>query len=63
MGLSSWFRNASVSEADVRREIWQLGTRHFGQPLEGAIEELKARDLPVRQAMILRACVQKLQSA
>lgn len=63
MGLASWFRRASVSDADVRSEIWRLGTRHRGWPLEGALEELKARDLPARQEMILRACVRKLQSA
>jgi len=62
MGLASWFRSVSVSDADVRGEIWRLGTRHRGWPLEGAIEELKARDLPARQEMILRACVRKLQT-
>lgn len=61
MSLSSWFQNASVSDADVRGEIWRLGGRHFGYPLEGALKELKAQDIPVRQAMILRACVRKLQ--
>lgn len=63
MGLSSWFSGGSVSEADIRREIWRLGGRHFGYPLEGAIKELEAPDLPTRQAMILKACVRKLQGA
>jgi hypothetical protein len=62
MGLASWFKSASVSDADVRGEIWRLGARHRGWPLEGALEELKAQGLPVRQEMILRACVRKLQS-
>ena len=52
---------ASVSAAEVRAEIWRLGTRHRGDPLQGALKELKAPDLPARQAMILRACVRKLQ--
>lgn len=62
MSLSSWFRQAAVSEADVRAEIWRLGARHLGEPLAGALEELKAHDLPMRQAMVLRACVRKLQA-
>jgi hypothetical protein len=61
MSLSSWFRSTLISEADVRAEIWRLGTRHLGWPLEGALDELKAPDLPVRQALLLRACVRKLQ--
>jgi len=61
MSLASWFRDAAITEADVRAEIWRLGTRHLGWPLEGALRELKARDIPVRQAMLLRACVRKLQ--
>lgn len=62
MSFTSWFRGASVSDADVRGEIWRLGGRHFGSPLQGALEELKARDISVRQASILRACVRKLQT-
>ncbi len=61
MNLPSWFRRASISEADVRAEIWRLGTRHLGWPLEGAKDELKAGNLPMRQAMLLRACIRKLQ--
>ena len=58
----SWFRDAAVSNADVRAEIWRLGGRHFGQPLEGALEELRAHDISARQMMVLRACVRKLQT-
>jgi hypothetical protein len=61
MSLASWFQNASVSEAEIRTEIWHLGTRHLGWPLEGALDELKAADLPARRASLLRACVRKLQ--
>jgi len=62
MSLVSWFKSGSVSDADVRGEIWRLGGRHFGSPLQGALEELKARDISTRQALILRACVRKLQT-
>ncbi len=61
MTFGGWLPNATVSAAEVRAEIWRLGTRHRGDVLEGALKELKAPDLPARQAMILRACVRKLQ--
>jgi hypothetical protein len=51
----------SVSEADVTAEIWRLGTRHLGCPLEGALEELKDPDLPAARAALLRACVRQLR--
>jgi len=63
MSLFSWFNTASISDADVRREIWRLGARHFGYPLQGALKELKMPDLPVRQAMLLKVCVRRLQGA
>lgn len=56
----SWFSLGAVSEAQVRAEIWNLGARHFGRPLEGALEELGA-DPPPDRVMLLRACVRKLQ--
>lgn len=61
MNFASWFRSATVDDADVRAEIWRLGTRHLGWPLEGALEELKAPDLTPGRARLLRACVHKLQ--
>lgn len=64
MGLFSWMGGAGgVSEADVRSEVWKLGARHLGEPLAGAIEELKAPDLSAERAQLLRACVRKLRSA
>jgi hypothetical protein len=64
MGLFSWMGGAGgVSEADVRSEVWKLGARHLGEPLAGAIEELKATDLSADRAQLLRACVRKLRSA
>ena len=61
MRLFSWFSLGAVSDIEVRAEIWRLGTRHFGQPLEGALDELKAAGLPPDRALLLRACVKKLQ--
>jgi hypothetical protein len=57
-----WFSGRAVSEREVRAEIWRLGTRHFGEPLEGALGELKAPGLSSDRAQLLRACVRKLQS-
>ncbi len=53
---------AAVGEREVRAEIWRLGTRHFGEPLEGALGELKAPGLSGERAQLLRACVRKLQA-
>ncbi|WP_324087482.1 hypothetical protein [Phenylobacterium sp.] len=62
MSLASWFRSIAPSEADIRAEIWSLGARHHGQPLEGALDELKAPGLPAGRVVLLRACVWKLQA-
>jgi hypothetical protein len=50
-----------VSQAEVRGEIFRLGNRHVGWPLEGALRELNAPGLAPRRASLLRACVRKLQ--
>jgi hypothetical protein len=63
MGLFSWLGVAAVSEADVRAEIWKLGVRHNGWPLEGALDELRVAGLTSGRADLLRACVQKLRAA
>jgi hypothetical protein len=59
--LFSWLPGPQITEAEVRAEIWSLGTRHQGWPLEGALEELKAPGLPAHRVSLLRACVGKLQ--
>ncbi|MEI9890562.1 MAG: hypothetical protein WDN45_08165 [Caulobacteraceae bacterium] len=51
-----------ASDRAVRAEIWRLGGRHMGLPLEGALDELKAPGLPADRAQLLRACVRQLQS-
>ena len=53
---------AAVSDREVRAEIWRLGTRHSGWPLEGALTELGAPGLPAGRAQLLRACVRQLQA-
>lgn len=62
MGLFSWFLGPAVSEADVRAEIWRLGARHSGWPLEGAVAELNGGGLPAGRAQLLRACIRKMQA-
>ena len=61
MNLMSRLMGVAPSAADVRAEIWSLGARHRGQPLEGALYELKAPGIAVRRSVLLRACVGKLQ--
>jgi len=61
MSLGGWLRGRSVSEAEVRTEIWHLGVRHLGWPLEGALDELKADGLSSERALLLQACVRKLR--
>lgn len=61
MSLSSWWRGAMPGDAEVRAEIWKLGTRHLGWPLEGALDELKGPNLSPARAQLLRACVREMQ--
>lgn len=58
--LSRIFRR-SESDAEVRAEIWRLGVRHVGWPLEGALDELREPNLPMARAGLLRACVEKMR--
>jgi hypothetical protein len=61
VNFPAWFGGAQISDADVRAEIWRLGTRHLGEPLQGALAELKTPNLPAPRAQLLRACVRKLK--
>jgi hypothetical protein len=63
MSLFSWIGASGVSDADVRSEVWSLGARHRGEPLAGALEELKSSDLSSERAQLLRACVRKLRNS
>jgi hypothetical protein len=51
-----------AGKAEIRAEIWRLGERHRGWPLEGALAELKEPGLPMARAILLRACVQQLKA-
>jgi len=61
MNLFGWMAGLRISDAEVRAEIWRLGARHFGEPLQGAIGELRKPRLDPKRALLLRACVRKLQ--
>lgn len=61
MNIFSMIFRPAVAEAEVRAEIWRLGVRHVGWPLEGALDELREPNLPPGRAVLLRACVQKLR--
>ena len=62
MSLLRWFLHPEVSAAEIRSEIFLLGGRHQGEPLAGALKELKAEGLPRRRAELLRAVVHQLKS-
>ncbi len=64
MNLSPLLRRLmapGVTPAAIRSEIYFLGTRHRGEALKGAREELKARDLTADRSRLLRAVVNQLQ--
>ncbi len=54
------FRPAGVSPGQLRQEIFSLGGRHRGEPLAGALEELKDPRLSADRRMLLRAVVRHL---
>lgn len=59
--FASWWMGAFPSEAEVRAEIWNLGARHRGDPLDGALGELKAPAIVRARAQLLRACIRELR--
>lgn len=63
VSLFSWLGGVAVSDQEVRSEIWRLGGRHLGFPLEGALKELNDPQIPRGRAELLRACVRKLQAS
>ena len=62
MSLSSWLGGSKPSAAEIRAEIWSLGARHHGLPLEGALKELTGGGVPPARAQLLRACVRELKA-
>jgi hypothetical protein len=61
MNLLSMIFRPGLAEAEVRAEIWRLGVRHVGWPLEGALEELRQPNLSLDRTVLLRACVDRLR--
>jgi hypothetical protein len=51
-----------ISSAAVRAEIWSLGARYYGEPLDGALRELDTPQLDPARAGLLRACVRQLRA-
>ena len=60
MSLFSWLPSGP-SDADIRSEVWKLGVRHRGEPLDGALAELKAGDLSAQRSQLLHACVRQMK--
>jgi hypothetical protein len=60
MSFETWVAGRAVDPAGIRAEIWNLGVRHHGAPLEGARLELAAPGLGAARASLLRACVRHL---
>jgi hypothetical protein len=61
MSLLGWLGGAGVTPAEVRAEIWRLGSRHRGEPLDGALKELRDPGISAVQTSLLNACVQHLR--
>ena len=61
MNLLTLIFKPAAADAEVRAEIWKLGVRHVGWPLEGALEELREPNLSMERTVLLRACVDKLR--
>ena len=61
MSLMGWLNRLGPSPAEIRAEVWNLGVRHHGEALEGALRELKAGAITVDRTMLLRACVAQLK--
>ncbi len=60
MGLFGWLGGGGPTGAEVRAEVWKLGVRHHGEPLQGALNEL-ADGVSSPRAALLRACVAQLR--
>jgi hypothetical protein len=63
MSISNWLSSFTLSPAEVRAEVWRLGVRHHGEPLQGALAELKGRGLAPARVALLHACVRSMKQA
>jgi hypothetical protein len=48
---------APIGAAEIRAEAWALGSRHRGEVLDGARQELEAAGITPRRASLLRAVI------
>ncbi len=55
----AWIRSHWIPPAEVRAEIWALGTRHRGRVIEGARIEGGASGVSFRRAILLKAVIRK----
>ncbi len=63
MDLFGWLRGQHPTAANLRMEIFALGGRHMGDPLKGALDELRAPGLSQQRSRLLHAVVRQLKSA
>ena len=61
MGLFDWMSAQVPTPAAIRAEVWSLGVRHHGHPLEGALQELEDGPATPARTALLRACVQQMR--
>jgi hypothetical protein len=64
MSLSSflaWLIPPAVTPQAIRSEIYFLGSRHHGEALSGALEELKSSDRGAGRSRLLRAVIDELR--
>ena len=61
MSLLRWLGSGGVTPAEVRAEVWRLGVLYRGEPLDGALRELREPGTSASRATLLKACVQDLR--
>ena len=61
MSLLGWFGMSGVTPAEIRAEVWRLGSLHRGEPLDGALRELGDPATSPARAALLKACVQEMR--
>jgi hypothetical protein len=54
---------SAVTAQELRKEIFELGGRHFGEPLAGALLELGDLNLTQDRRRLLQAVVNELKPA
>ena len=63
MSFFGWLSAMGPSAAEIRAEVWQLGVRHRGEPLQGALDELAAGGVSASRTVLLKACVHEMRRA